>query len=56
MAEHAAGRGVRGFVAEIMASNDGMIQLARSGLVLAGGPAKVSVENSGSTVRITTLF
>ena len=56
MAEHAAGRGVRGFVAEIMASNDGMIRLARSGLALAGGPGQVSVENSGSTVRITTLF
>ena len=50
MAEHAKGRGVRGFVAEIMASNDGMIRLARS------GPGNVSVENTGSTVRVTTLF
>jgi GNAT superfamily N-acetyltransferase len=50
MAEHARGRGVRGFVAEIMASNDGMIRLARS------GAGNVSVENAGSTVRVTTLF
>jgi acyl-CoA hydrolase/GNAT superfamily N-acetyltransferase len=56
MAEHAAARGVRGFVAEILATNDGMIRLARSGAITAGGPGKVSVESSGSTVRITTLF
>ena len=51
MAEHAARRGVRGFVAEIMATNDRMIRLAR-----AGGAEKVSVEHTGSTVRVTTLF
>jgi GNAT superfamily N-acetyltransferase len=50
MAEHARGRGVLGFVAEIMASNDNMIRLARS------GKGNVSVENTGSTVRVTTLF
>jgi hypothetical protein len=33
-----------------MASNDGMIRLARA------GPGNVSVENTGSTVRVTTLF
>jgi len=54
MAQHAQGRGVRGFVAEIMASNDNMIRLARSGV--AAGPANVTVESSGSTVRVTALF
>ncbi|MDO9093724.1 MAG: GNAT family N-acetyltransferase [Rubrivivax sp.] len=54
MAQHAQGRGVRGFVAEIMASNEQMIRLARSGV--AAGPANVTVENSGSTVRVTALF
>ena len=50
MADHARGRGVRGFVAEVMANNDGMLRLARA------GPGNVSVENTGSTVRVTTLF
>ena len=50
MAEHARGRGVLGFMAEIMASNENMIRLARS------GKGNVSVENTGSTVRVTTLF
>lgn len=50
MAEHARGRGVLGFVAEIMASNENMIRLARA------GQGNVSVENSGSTVRVTTRF
>ena len=50
MAEHAKGRGVLGFVADIMASNDNMVRLARA------GPGKVSVEHTGSTVRVTTLF
>ena len=50
MAEHARGRGVLGFVAEILASNETMIRLARS------GKGKMSVEHTGSTVRVTTLF
>ncbi len=50
MAEHARARGVLGFVAEIMASNENMIRLARS------GQGNVSVENTGGTVRVTTLF
>lgn len=54
MAEHARGRGVRGFVAEIMASNENMIRLARAGAE-AGGH-QVTVDNDGSTVRITMLF
>ena len=49
MAEHARGRGVLGFVAEILAGNDAMIRLARAG-------AKVSVENMHGTVRVTTRF
>lgn len=56
MAEHARRRGVRGFVAEILAGNENMIHLARAGAgVLPGGP-KVSVEPGGSTLRITTLW
>jgi GNAT superfamily N-acetyltransferase len=54
MAEHARGRGVRGFVAEIMASNEHMIRLARAGLETGHG--QVSMESSGSTVRVTALF
>lgn len=50
MTEHARRRGVLGFVAEILASNQTMIRLARS------GAGKVSVDHSGSTVRVTTLF
>ncbi|MBL8315693.1 MAG: GNAT family N-acetyltransferase [Rubrivivax sp.] len=50
MAEHARGRGVLGFVAEILASNETMIRLARS------GKGKMSVEHTGGTVRVTTLF
>ena len=52
MADHARGRGVRGFVAEIMASNENMIRLARS----AAGSGSVSVENNDSTVRVTMVF
>ncbi len=56
MAEHAQQRGVRGFVAEILSSNENMIRLARASAgVVPGGP-KVTVEPSGSTVRITTLW
>jgi len=50
MVEHAQGRGVRGFVAEIMASNDKMIRLAQA------GTRQVSVESTGGTVRVTMLF
>jgi acyl-CoA hydrolase/RimJ/RimL family protein N-acetyltransferase len=53
MAEHARRRGVRGFVAEILADNEKMIRLARGGAAAADN---VSVENAGSTVRVTTLF
>jgi RimJ/RimL family protein N-acetyltransferase len=50
MAEHAAARGVRGFVAEILPSNPHMLRLARN------GSSSVSVENMGDTVRVTRLF
>ena len=50
MVEHAQGRGVRGFVAEIMSSNDKMIRLAQA------GTREVSVESTGGTVRVTMLF
>ncbi len=50
MAEHAQGRGVRGFVAEIMASNDAMIGLGRA------SKGQVSVTSEDGQVRVTTLF
>lgn len=50
MIAHAASRGVRGFVAEILSSNDHMIRLARNG----GGNAET--EEMGDTVRVTMLF
>jgi acyl-CoA hydrolase/L-amino acid N-acyltransferase YncA len=50
MMAHASARGVRGFVAEILATNDNMIRLARS------ASSSVTVENEGSTVRVTMLF
>jgi acyl-CoA hydrolase/N-acetylglutamate synthase-like GNAT family acetyltransferase len=50
MSEHARARGVRGFVAEILATNEHMIKLARS---LADN---VQVESLGSSVRITSLL
>jgi acyl-CoA hydrolase/GNAT superfamily N-acetyltransferase len=50
MADHAKARGVRGFVAEILASNPNMIRLARSGY------SNVSVERTSDTVRVTALF
>jgi len=58
MAEHARQRGVRGFVAEILSSNDGMIRLARAGTgagETAAAP-KVTVEDNGGTVRVTTAW
>lgn len=51
MAEHAAKRGVRGFVAEILPSNTSMIRLAK-----AAGGEQVSVEKGEDTVHVTTLF
>ena len=56
MAAHAQQRGVRGFVAEILASNENMIRLARASAGVGPGGSKVTVEPSGSTVRITTLW
>jgi acyl-CoA hydrolase len=50
MAEHAAARGVRGFVAEILPDNKNMIRLARS------GAANVNVEKLRDTVKVTVLF
>ncbi|MFO1316506.1 MAG: GNAT family N-acetyltransferase [Burkholderiales bacterium] len=50
MAEHAAARGVRGFVAEMLATNANMVRLAHT------GTANVSVETNGTTVRVTALF
>jgi acyl-CoA hydrolase/L-amino acid N-acyltransferase YncA len=64
MQAHAMHRGVRGFVAEIMATNPKMIRLARSAAGqgdAAGGAAEsaqgsIQVQNEGSTVRVTHLF
>lgn len=50
MTAHANTRGVRGFLAEILSSNDDMIRLARKGAV------NVQVEDMGDTVRVTMLF
>ena len=50
MIEHARGRGVRGFVADIMGTNTPMIRLARA------GSDNVTVEPSGATTRVTALF
>ena len=50
MSEHAIGRGVRGFVAEILATNPHMIRLAH------GVSTQVSTDSQGSTVRVTALF
>jgi GNAT superfamily N-acetyltransferase len=56
MAAHAQQRGVRGFVAEILSSNENMIRLARASAGVVPGGSKVTVEPSGGTVRITTLW
>jgi L-amino acid N-acyltransferase YncA len=48
--EHARSRSVQGFVAEILATNEKMIKLARA------GEGDVSVVSEGSVVRMTTLF
>ena len=50
MAAHAKSRGVRGFVADILPSNQNMIRLASS------GSTKVSVTREDDTVRVTALF
>ena len=50
LAEHAAARGVRGFVAEMLSTNANMVRLAHT------GTANVSVEANGTTVRVTALF
>lgn len=50
MTEHALARGVRGFVAEILASNPHMIRLARN------GASTVNVEKTSDSVRVTVLF
>ena len=54
LVEHARSRGLRGFVAEIMASNEAMIRLANASA--STSPRRVSVENSGNTLRVTSLF
>jgi acyl-CoA hydrolase/L-amino acid N-acyltransferase YncA len=62
MQAHAQHRGVRGFVAEIMASNHHMIRLARSaaggGQTDGGGglEGSIQVQTEGSTVRVIHLF
>ena len=50
MAAHAAAKGVRGFMAEILPDNVHMIHLARI------GGANVNVEKLRDTVRVTVLF
>lgn len=50
MIAHATARGVRGFVADILATNDNMIRLARA------GSSNVSIEGAGDSVRVTALF
>lgn len=51
MAEHARGRGLRGFVAEILAHNAKMIALAKR-----GGGGNVQVEREDDTVFVTQTF
>ncbi|MDN3923112.1 bifunctional acetyl-CoA hydrolase/transferase family protein/GNAT family N-acetyltransferase [Roseateles violae] len=50
LALHARAAGVRGFVAEILPTNEQMIRLARQ------GSSEVSTEQMDGTVRVTTLF
>lgn len=50
MVEHAKARGLRGFIAEILAEDSKMIALARK------GSDKVSVEKEEDTVHVTMLF
>ncbi len=50
MVEHAKGRGVRGFVADILPSNTRMIALARK------GADHVTVQRDGDGVHVTMVF
>lgn len=50
MVEHARAQGVKGFVADILATNDAMIRLAQR------ASAQVRTEPEGSTVRVTAMF
>jgi acyl-CoA hydrolase/GNAT superfamily N-acetyltransferase len=50
LAEHAQARGVRGFVADILPTNERMIRLALA------GPGQPRRDSQGSSVLITTLF
>jgi RimJ/RimL family protein N-acetyltransferase len=50
MAEHARGRGLRGFVAEVLRENSKMLALAR------GFSDNVQIERDEDTVHVTMLF
>ncbi|HEX5042880.1 MAG TPA: GNAT family N-acetyltransferase [Candidatus Polarisedimenticolaceae bacterium] len=50
MKEHALARGLRGFIAEVLATNEKMIRLARA------ASDDVRIEGDGSTCRISMLF
>jgi len=50
MKEYALARGLRGFVAEILASNDKMLRLAKS------ASSNVRIEREEDTCRVTMLF
>jgi len=50
MKEHAAARGLRGFVAEVLATNERMIRLAK------GASEDVRIDCEGESCRITMLF
>ncbi len=52
--EHARDRGVQGFMAEILATNEKMIRLARASA--GSGAGSVTVVPDGSVVRVTTMF
>jgi RimJ/RimL family protein N-acetyltransferase len=50
LVEHAQGRGLRGFVAEVLRENTKMIALARR------ATDKITVERDDDTVHVTMLF
>jgi hypothetical protein len=50
MINHAKRRGLRGFVADILPSNDRMLRLARD------GSPNVQAERNSDSVHITMLF
>ncbi|MDE2274952.1 MAG: hypothetical protein KGK09_01520, partial [Burkholderiales bacterium] len=56
LAAHARGRGVRGFVAELLASNEHMLHLARGGPAGGEDGGTVQIEDQGGTLRVTRLF